>query len=287
MTTDDGQTGWAVLKNELADLNELSDFAYRGQGADFGDGRLLSSLDRVPIAGSDAHKARRRLEWRLWRKFERDAPSNLALHDLWHLKDPFYRWALMRHLGIPTRLLDWTESVWIAAYFACTDAADQDGCVWAFCRPQFELRADAAYKGETQRATAAHYPANDRPILLDEEYSPWVSQLMIEPSFPNMLRQQGFFTTGGRLDVDHWHAIQSVFSQDELRTMTRRVLIPKEFKPRLLDYINRMGINGMTLFAGIEGVVRFARDNVGNMVSEILADNTGTQLREGDWVKLS
>ena len=37
---------------------------------------------------------------------------------------------LMRHYGLPTRLLDWSESILVAAYFAANDSSEHDRTVW-------------------------------------------------------------------------------------------------------------------------------------------------------------
>ena len=38
---------------------------------------------------------------------------------------------LMQHYRLPTRLLDWTESILVAAYFACKENPSEDAVLWA------------------------------------------------------------------------------------------------------------------------------------------------------------
>jgi hypothetical protein len=52
---------------------------------------------------------------------------------------------VLRHYGAPTRLLDWSLSPYVAAYFAVSEG-DRNGELWAFNEPQYELNGKEQWR---------------------------------------------------------------------------------------------------------------------------------------------
>jgi hypothetical protein len=88
---------------------------YRGQ-----------SNKEYKLSPSFYRKATKVSEMTLIKKFKQNA--TLLMGNNSH--EDFEWLFIMQHHGVPTRLLDWTESSLIALYFACCDNSDKDAAIW-------------------------------------------------------------------------------------------------------------------------------------------------------------
>jgi hypothetical protein len=153
------------------------------------------------------------------------------------------KWAqIAQHYGLPTRLLDWTESATTALYFACLKP-DSDGVVFVLNPVDLNRRSDRLkpsildpqrdeeiilryLKSGARKAEHGNFPRAINPV--------WNSERLI--------LQKGVFTLHG-----------SRFSLDKGKIPSLvAVLILREFKSQLLLQLQRVGVDEMTLFPELE-----------------------------------
>jgi hypothetical protein len=160
-------------------------------------------------------------------------------------------WSLMQHYSCPTRMLDWTRSPYVAAYFAVDQKDDRDGAVWFFSAPLLEEAMNRRY-GKL-RCEETIFGGSEKAI-----YPVLGTQHTIRSA-----AQQGVFTVSTCILTDHGEAIAEAMKDLTDSNYPTKVIIPARCKHEFLSRLHTMNITAKTLFPGIDGV--------GRSVSEIVS----------------
>jgi hypothetical protein len=164
---------------------------------------------------------------------------------------------LAQHYGLPTRLLDWTQSPFVALYFAVFERSrnldETDGCLWSL-NPVALNSTIADVKGiltpDHSKAAAVINEA-----FQDANRNAFSGRALAIGAFANDLRmvvQQSVFTVHGD-DLD----LRTLDSASEL---LRQFIIPKDSKPFIRDRLREVGIKYSFLFPDLAGLARSIRE---------------------------
>ncbi len=231
--------------NERLGLHR-SDFAFRGRPDATED--LRTSLARL---GGDA----RELEGPLMRSFRKYAAADAVPHDT------FWDWlALGQHHGLPTRLLDWTYSPYVALHFATRSPQgfDRDGVVWAIdyvrahelLPPKLRqpLEQDAANVFTTELLSEAAPTSADLERIVEDAFVLFVEP----PSFDaRIVNQYALFSLVSNVTVS---LDECLAKHPEL---ARRFVIPAELKWEVRDKLDQANVTERVLFPGLDGLSRW------------------------------
>ena len=211
---------------------------FRGQG----DARkmLLTTLHRLR-----RYRLDRYLRDELPRfSVQAEAALNRPL-DMANAKDYSVVMGLARHHGMPTPVLDWTASPYIAAFFAFADAIESQDAN----DPPQHVRV-YALSNEFVSSTAP-------PIVTMFKPRPFVATLMVGPIHnPRLSAQQGAFLITNVGDVE------TMIVEVEQLTGKRLIAaadIPAQLAASVLKDLAFMGLNASTMFPGLDGIGRTIR----------------------------
>ncbi len=190
-------------------------------------------------------------------------------------RDNYLSWLiLMMHHGVPTRLLDWSESVLVALYFAVNDKPDEDGELWAMDPYRLNeshkigqilwgvatidnglvefLAKQPMYKDEEEAQEVLRKEIGLAPELIPK----YPIAVQYPMSFPRMISQSSTFTIHpsikakdssikiGKTIPDHLNDEESLV----------RYIIPKTSKKRIYDDLYSLGIKKGTLFQNLDSL---------------------------------
>lgn len=215
-------------------LLDFPHYVWRGQRD--ANWPLETSLDRAlkgtPIAGRATAIGNHFERFKLASRGRRGTnPQRIQNDNEW--------WAIAQHNGMATPLLDWTESPFVALYFAFhkeQSPPSGERAVWAL--------GGGLIIQKSNKIQAAH-DGNGEPQILE-----YVRPNQDENS--RLVAQGGLFTrTPVQVTVDKW--IATNFAGETNRAPLFKISIPAKDRPACLRTLNRMNINHLSLFPDLYG----------------------------------
>jgi len=220
-----------------------SNWAFRGQRDE--GWPLYSALSRYLRAAGVDPRAWPEQEERILRIFKRKAHQYLSQPP--DLDDDFQWLALMQHHGAPTRLLDFTWSPYVAAFFAL-EKPGSDGAIWALNPARVTSRRDTTPPRMDPRIKGNF----SRSFLKGNKRFIWIG----EPHTMNrrLIAQSGTFALPGVLDAS-FEEILAEYPEPEL-IMAKFILPNDRIREKGMRELYRMNITYATLFPDLDGLGR-------------------------------
>jgi hypothetical protein len=256
---------------------KTKEWIYRGQRT-HDEFDFASGLERARQAFDIGFGELQDIETKLVREFKRrlhhytpDVPD--AADDLEWL-------ALMQHYGAPTRLLDWTYSFYVAAYFAMEKAANKGCEVWALNTGHFSARtalsneAFASIQSEVEhrKQSHSHEYADTAHMLQDVIVERLRRQPMacVHPANPFRLNerltvQQGVFLFPGNISMSFEEnmCIREYRLQSPDDLIRFKIKAGAAVRKDILKKLYRMNISRAALFPGLSGFAESLKTRVG------------------------
>lgn len=208
-------------------------------------------------------------------------------------KENYVEWlSIMQHYGAVTRLVDFTDSLFVATHMAIYES-NSDASVWAINRLILNRHAFNSYKKEYNTNSASHELLNLKSIemandVIKNSFTQNENKLIaIRPQNINerLYRQQGLFVMPTNLkvsfkenlnsilendnkplfwDFEHLVANSKSFKQEQFSII--KINIPKEIHNEILRNLREMNINSEILFPGVEGLAKSLNYNEFNTI---------------------
>jgi hypothetical protein len=226
-----------------------SPYAFRGLSCSNHD--LSNSLARLAGPHGDINK----VELSLLRNFRKyaHAQASPGVDSIWH-------WlAMAQHHGLPTRMIDWTYSPFVALHFATENPAQygSDGIVWCVNFIDANRLLPPRLKRileEEHSQTLTVEMLQDFETLRDfDSLAPDPFVVFLEPPSldARILNQFALFSL-----MSNPSACLDVWLREHPE-LGRSVIVPAELKWEIRDKLDQANINERTLFPGLDGLSRW------------------------------
>jgi len=177
------------------------------------------------------------------------------LHNWW--RNAIDWWAYMQQHLTPTRLLDWTRSVFVAAYFSVASHFEKDGRIWCCDKETLDRYMQAKF---SRGGYLSHlFPAlQDSPDRSQEENEREYNRAYNanDVFFLDMLRQSERQAVQQACFMMCKNPLADLKPLLEEAGCLCEIVIPANQKPLFLERLGAMNITSHSLFPGIDGLGR-------------------------------
>jgi hypothetical protein len=237
--------------HDFRDIIPLLDdkWIFRGQ-CDYNWG-LIPSIARIPTE-FPVDVAEKIANWMFRRRAHHYLEAN-------QIPQTELEWlALMQHHGAPTRLLDWTRSLYVAAFFASESPSPSPfSAIWALNVGWCYVHAIRIIRDKFSHLS--HLTVHDdltTDDIFNEAIISNVAQFIVplEPARmnPRLGIQRGLFVVPGDVNASIEDNLLAMANHDT-STHVMKIKILKSLRRELLEELIRMNITSATLFPGLDG----------------------------------
>jgi len=217
---------------------------------------LLTTLDR--LGGIDPPHTKSDLEEHVMRnyiRYSRPHSRGTSMNDWEELFSA-------QHHGVPTRLLDWTYSPLVAAFFATRpiEGAERARAVWRLDWQKVHLvfRFPGLALSPRDLDTLFEVGGHASPWQLfsrDREATPFAC-LVEPPSLDERIVAQAAVFT---MCSDKWHAFDEFLKSHGLADALTKYIIPTKAVAKIRDQLDLVGVDERRLFPDLDGVAAAIR----------------------------
>ncbi|MDB5252112.1 MAG: hypothetical protein JWP27_1281 [Flaviaesturariibacter sp.] len=253
-------SSWKEFREFVDDLSD--NWIFRGQASS--EWGLQNAIERT-----DFIRLYPGVETDFVAEFQRGARNYLSKDQI---PEHLIEWlALMQHHGAPTRLLDFTKSPFIAAYFGYEIAnllPEDKISVWALNLPFIKSSSLARLASHYRDAFTTEKKFVDETLFEKVFYDNRCSLIFpVEPFRMNRrysLQQSIFVSTG---NAGEPFMSQLDFLGDEMEKAVIKIEMPSELQKSVLRALQKMNLNRASLFPDLDGYAGALRLRYNSMQS--------------------